>query len=126
MQKKSLLWKSHLEDVVLFRSCCSRPVGVLRSSLSTHIGAYVGITPVRWSPFALSLDSIIQLDLLQCPPCLVLNDFWLAPKVICVLQGGRFTTIGNTVTSQLTNPWGVKLFYNKVLILKVRLTPYKS
>lgn len=86
----------------------------------------MGIIPVLWSPFVLSLDSTSQLDLLRCLPCLVLNDFWLAPKVICVLQGGRFTALGDTVTSQLTNPRGAELFYNKVLILKVRLTPSKS
>lgn len=30
------------------------------------------------------------------------------------------------MTPQLTNPLGAKLFYNKVPILKMRLTPYKS
>ena len=30
------------------------------------------------------------------------------------------------MTPQLTNPLGAKLFYNKVPVLKTRLTPYKS
>lgn len=47
-------------------------------------------------------------------------------KVRTILQGQRFTTTGNPVTPQLTNPLGAKLFYNKVLVLKMRLTPYKS
>lgn len=52
--------------------------------------------------------------------------FGYLQKVIAILHGWRFTTTGNPVTPQLTNPLGAKLFYNKVPILKMRLTPYKS
>lgn len=52
--------------------------------------------------------------------------FGYLQKVIAILQGWRFTTTGNTVTPQLANPLGAKLFCNKVPILKMRLTPYKS
>lgn len=47
-------------------------------------------------------------------------------KVTTILQGWRFTTTGNPVTPQLTNPLGAKCFYNKVPVLKMRLTPSKS
>lgn len=58
------------------------------------------------------------------PPCLVLNGYF--QKVIASLQGWRFTTTGNPVTPQLTNPLEAKVFYNKVPLLKMRLTTYKS
>lgn len=47
-------------------------------------------------------------------------------KVTASLQGWRFTTTGHPVTPQLTNPLGAKCFYNKVPVLKMRLTSYKS
>lgn len=52
--------------------------------------------------------------------------FGYLQKVIAILQGWRFTTTGNPVTPQWTTPLGVKLFYNKVHALKMRLTSYKS
>lgn len=81
---------------------------------------------VLCSSFVLSSDCIPQLDLPLDPLCLVLNDFWLSPKGHSYSLRMKIHNTGNPVTPQLTNPLGAKLFYNKVPVLKMRLTPYKS
>lgn len=81
---------------------------------------------VLCSSFILPSDCIPQVDLPLDLLCLVLNDFWLSPKGHSYPLRMKIHNPGNPVTPQLTNPLGAKLFYNKVPVLKMRSTPYKS